>query len=325
MMSGAQAVEPIYAFDVHKDGRVEKLTSLQVVEPHNPDIAYRWVHLDLAHGGTREWIRHHVDDVVARSLTLEDTRPRSARHDDGILLNLRGVNLNPESNPEDMVSIRMWVEKNLVVSVRLRRLMAVVGIREAVESGNPPRTVGCFITDLAAALTERMDPVIGGLSDKVDEMEEMSLVEPEGLRTSLAKLRRTTIMLRRHIGPQREALSKLTSDGLSILDEAQQITLRETLDRITRMVEELDAVRERSAILYDQLSDQRGEEMNRNMLVLSVVAAIFLPLGFLTGLLGVNIGGIPGADNPFAFAAFCVLLAVISLGLMLWFRKKNWI
>ena len=60
------------------------------------------------------------------------------------------------------------------------------------------------------------------------------------------------------------------------------------------------------------------------MYVLSIVAAMFLPLGFLTGLLGTNLGGIPGAQSPVGFLAFTFLMVVI-IGLQLWFfTRKHW-
>lgn len=94
--------------------------------------------------------------------------------------------------------------------------------------------------------------------------------------------------------------------------------LHENQDRLTRYVEDLDAVRERAQIVKDELANALTNKMNRNTYVLSIVAAIFLPLGFLTGLLGINVGGIPGVDNDAAFwvvsatcAGFVILLTVI--------------
>ncbi len=315
----------LYAFDVYDGVPAQKLAPADLFKPVTENVAYRWVHLDLGQPGVKEWIEDHIDEAVAQALTLEDTRPRCVKHKDGLLLNLRGVNLNPNSDPEDMVSVRLWIEGRKIISVRRRRLMAVVSLREAIEAGKPPITVGAFLARLACGLTERMDGVIGDLSDKVDALEEMSIEAPEGLRMNLADLRRTIIMLRRYIAPQREALSRLHADGASFFEEGDRILLRETLDQITRMVEEMDAVRERSSILYEQIADRRAEEMNRNMMILSVVAAIFLPLSFLTGLLGVNVGGIPGAENPYAFWTLCALMLVIGFAISMLFRKLKWI
>ena len=93
---------------------------------------------------------------------------------------------------------------------------------------------------------------------------------------------------------------------------------------ITRFVEELDSFRERSQVISDEVTNILTERLNENMYALSVVAAIFLPLGFLTGLLGINIGGIPGVENPQAFLVFCGMLALLVGLQVLIFRKMRW-
>ncbi len=97
--------------------------------------------------------------------------------------------------------------------------------------------------------------------------------------------------------PQRDALSTLAIEDLPWLSERDRSQLREATDRITRLAEELDAIRERAAVVQDQLVERRAEAMNHNMMILAVVAAVFLPLGLLTGLLGINVGGMPGAGD----------------------------
>ena len=97
--------------------------------------------------------------------------------------------------------------------------------------------------------------------------------------------------------------------------------LREAAERVTRLGEELDAIRDRSQVVHDQIMDRRAETMNRQMLILSLVAALFLPLGLVTGLLGVNVGGIPGADNPWAFEILCAVLVVVG-AMQVWLFKR---
>lgn len=326
-MTAELPAEPLclYAFDVDSDGKAQPVDPDDLTGPVPRGVAYRWVHLNLHHADVAVTVAALSDMVVARALTLADTRPRADAHDGGVLLNMRGVNLNPGSEPEDMVSIRMWVTPRLIVSTRVRRLMAITAIREALEAGEGPASVSAFVTQLADGLTERMDKVVLDLADEVDDLEDQSLDGGHEMRGDVAELRRTTIMLRRYIAPQREVLSRLGSLGTKIFDEDGRISLRESTDRITRIVEELDAVRERAAILYDQIADRRAEQMNRHMMVLSVVAAVFLPLGFLTGLLGINVGGIPMADSPYGFAVVVGLSALIGGGLVWFFRRLDWI
>jgi zinc transporter len=156
--------------------------------------------------------------------------------------------------------------------------------------------------------------------------EERSLAATvEDLRTLLAGMRHDAIVFRRYIAPQREAYARFAANETGLLREEMKGAAREEADRLTRIVEELDITRERAAIIHDQLVDRRAEEMNRNMMVLSVVTAIFLPLGFLTGLLGINVAGMPGAQWGPAFWVVCGTLFSITL-IQLWlFRKLNWI
>jgi zinc transporter len=96
-------------------------------------------------------------------------------------------------------------------------------------------------------------------------------------------------------------------------------------ERIGEVVEDIDAARERALITQEELNSRLSEQMNRAMYTLSIVAAIFLPLGLLTGLLGINGGGIPGTESPWAFLVVTVLLLALAIVLIAWFRKIKWL
>jgi len=81
------------------------------------------------------------------------------------------------------------------------------------------------------------------------------------------------------------------------MTDRDRARLRETADTITRYVEDLDALRERAAVTHEELTTRLADRMNRTMSVLSLVAAVFLPLSFVTGLLGINVGGIRADDR----------------------------
>jgi zinc transporter len=91
------------------------------------------------------------------------------------------------------------------------------------------------------------------------------------------------------------------------------------------MTEELEAVRERAALLHEQITDLRGEQMENRSLVISIVAFIFLPLTFISGLLGMNVEGIPYAKEPWAFwgvVGICILIGAVVLA---WFMWRHWL
>lgn len=262
-----------------------------------------------------------LDNFVCDALTAEETRPRCTVHGDGVILNLRGVNLNEGAEPEDMISVRLWIEHKRIVGVWKRPLKAVQDLFDSMDRKKAPESPGDMVARLALRLADRAEPTISNLNETIDGLEEDLLNDKtKDARTVLAQVRRQAITLRRYMFPQRDALSTLEIEDVKWLTERDRCRIREAADRVTRMAEELDTIRDRAQIVNDQIMDKRAEVMNNQMLLLSIVAAIFLPLGLLTGLLGVNVGGIPGADHPWGFWIVCGLLIICSIFQILLFR-----
>jgi zinc transporter len=315
-------IKPIAAFD-NRDGQATAVfdgwPDLNVSE------GYRWLHLDLNDAGVKAWAMEHLPDIGARALSQSETRPRCERLGDGLVLNLRGVNLNPESDPEDMVSLRMWVTKNAVVSARLRKVWAVDAMRDAADNGVAPASVGRFLAELSYGLTTRIESVSIGLEEQTDELEE-AVFEGRKLRIGqLGNLRQAVIKMRRFINPQREAIAALASLEDWIIAPDELALLGETSNRTRRIVEELDATRDRLSALQDHIDADRAFALSRNSYVLSVVAAIFLPLGFLTGLFGVNVAGMPGTEAASAFWLLSGASIVCGILLFVVFKYSKWL
>ena len=310
--------------------RVGTPLSWEDIQEPNFTSAYDfvWLHFDVNMAETATWIESCSDIPIEaqRGLLADETRPQMLPFDQGIFVNLRSVNLNQGAEAEDMVSIRIWGSEKLVVTTRRRIMKSIQDVRLSVRNKGGPGNTGELIALLAKRLTLRVEPYILNIADKVDDLEDEILTgDASGCRPRLAGVRHDAVRLRRFMSPQRDALNRLAYHEGALFDDRSQIDLREIADDVTRMTEELDAARERAMVLQDQLTDQRAEEMNRNMMILSVVAAVFLPLGFLTGLFGINVGGMPGVDNPDAFwmvVASCTFISVLLLAL---FKAMKWI
>jgi zinc transporter len=283
-----------------------------------------WVHLHREEAETSRWLHEEsgLDDVIVDALLATETRPRCVPHEGGMLVILRGVNLNPGADPEDMISIRIWVEKDRVISMRGQHILGASDVRQAIYNGAGPTGTGELLVLLADAMTDRLGSVVLELDDNADMLEDQLLEGSAGeIRRDLSDLRRRAIGLRRFMAPQREAFSRLLAERPDWLTEGDRLSLREIADRLIRYIEDLDAARDRAAVTQEELSARVAEDMNRNMYLLSIVAALFLPLGFVTGLLGINVGGIPGAEVKWAFAAVCALLAAIG-GFQVWIFRR---
>lgn len=321
-----------------------------------PEGGWRWLHLDRNAPGTAAWLSHAaaeagdaVPPLVIEALLDEDTRPRAQLLGEGpregALVILRGVNLTPEAEPEDMISIRVWATPGRVISVVLRRgLLAVKDLHDRTEAGRGPAGPGAFLAALADELAERKGPVLDDMDDRLaaleDALEAQAAAEaaraagraspaagipaapsPEAARAEIADLRRAAIPLRRYIAAQRDAVDALRRTRAALLAEGDRASLGETAERLTRYVEDLDAMRDRAAALGEQLAGRAAERMNRAMYALSLVTAVFLPLGFLTGLMGVNLAGMPGTSAPWAFGAFAGALAGVA-GFSAWLIRR---
>lgn len=265
-----------------------------------------------------------LDPITVAALTAEDTRPRCLPHGAGALLILRGVNAEPGADPEDMVSLRLWIDRSKVVTFQIRHLDVVDGLARELAEGHGPDTPGEFIVVLTDRLTDRMQEVIETVDQALDALEDEQSSKPvPRLRQSIAEIRRKIVLLRRFIAPQRDALDVLIAETFDWQTELQDRRLKDIADRITRLVEQLDAMQLRASILQDFTSVRVTERLNRTMVLLSIVAGVFLPLSFVASLFGMNVAGIPWATNPIAFLAITVGLFIAGLG-TLFLLLKLW-
>jgi len=287
-----------------------------------------WVHFDYSSPEAIEWItnKSKIDSIAIDALLTQETRPRTTILDDSILIALRGVNLNPNSKPEDMVSIRLYISPNLIISTRKRDLLSISEIVESLKKGVGPKSSSEFLVDLTYRVTQRMEDIINQIEDRTDLLEE-NLIDNVNtkFRNEILAIRRETIILRRYLFPQKEALNKLYNDKITWINEYEKIEIRETNDQVIRYIEELDTIRDKLSLIQEELSNTLSDQVNKKMYILSIISAIFLPLTFLTGLLGINIGGIPGSEDENAFYIFStILLVIVSIQFYI-FKKKKWI
>jgi len=308
-------------------GGARTLTA-EALDAWTPEQGVLWVHLDYKDPASRRWLERSskVPRAALDVLLAEDTRPRLFTTPHGQLVVLRGVNMNPGEDPEDMVAVRLWIEPHRIISTRRRRLLSVMDIRQALEDGDGPVSSGTFLTELTSRLADRIGDFVDSIEERLeDEEDRVASHDPAVSRQTIAMLRRQVASVRRFMAPQRDVLERLhRQPGHWMSEEDAQELLDET-DRVTRYIEDLDLVRERTMVLQEEFLGQIAQEQNSRMYVLSVVAAIFLPLTFITGLLGMNVGGLPGLDHPWGFAASMVIMVFATIGLVVFFRWKRWL
>ena len=300
---------------------------LEDVTTRGPNDGPVWIHLDYMADDAARWLRESsaLEEPIIDTLLAENSRPRYHAGHGGSLLVLRGVNANPGQDPEDMVSIRMWVEEGRIISTRRRKLLPMQELVEALDKGKGPVSSGEFVAALVGLIADRIDDFVDTIEEALDDCESaLQANEAAGLGSRISELRRQIAGVRRYLSPQRDALDKLARYPAQWIKEDELQILHEASDRVTRSLEDLDLARERAMVLREERDGQLAQQQNTRMYVLSVVAAIFLPLTFLTGMFGMNVGGLPGVDSPEGFVGSMILMGVLTVILIVYFRIKKW-
>lgn len=284
-----------------------------------------WLHLDwdtpLAHQLLVETFG--VDPVVAEALVEEDTRPRSLAAGDDEVVILRGVNLTPGAEPEDMISLRMLINERRAITLTRRDLRAIAELKQEIDGGRGPATMGEFMCTLIEKLVERVAPVLAQLEDAIDE-EEDDLVEGKlsHVESTLVGVRGRIIRLRRYLAPQREALVRLSHEKLAWIAPEERARLAETANQLTRSIEDLDEFRERAQVIQEEIGLYYNRRLTRSTFVITLAASVLVPLNLVAGLFGMNVGGIPGKDSPYAFWLIAALFIALGVFVYLWGRRR---
>jgi zinc transporter len=285
-----------------------------------------WMHVD---GEDRPslglLLGQDIPDVAANALVATETRPRCERIEEGAIINLRGPAAEGVDISDRLVSIRMWVRAGKVSSLTRRPLLATAAVLDDMKAGKI-QDPGDLVAAFAREISRELDPQVAALGDELDDCEtELQDRNIYHLRGMIAAIRSEAITFRRFVAPDRDALNTLSQLDFAWLAEDDRLHIREAGDRFARMAEELEAVRERSALLHEQLTDLRAEEIDQRGLLISVVAFIFLPLTFITGLLGMNVDGIPFAKEPWAFWGVCLFCVAVGAAVLWWFARRHWL
>lgn len=286
-----------------------------------------WVHLDYSHPHASQWLFESsgIQESIIDAMLESDTRPRSFQFKSGILAMLRGINPDPGSDADDMVTLRIWMQQDLIISIRRRKLQSIKDVRESFSKGTGPKDVGEFLSHISDRIIDRISEVVNQIDEQLDARElELQQDNVSSKRAQFAVIRRRSARIRRYLAPQRDAFDRLSRMSGDILSESDCMDMSENANQMTFFVEELDLARERAMLAQEEIFNLLAQNQNNKIFLLAIVSAIFLPLSFLTGLMGMNVAGLPGLENPQAFNIVVAIMTALGLGILLLFRIKKW-
>lgn len=283
-----------------------------------------WIHMNRSAPRVQRWLTGNarVPEQAAEMLLAEDPRPKfvhfagDEHHPEGFVLILRGVNLNPNADPENMVAIRLWVDEHRVISLRRRKLMAEDVLNQAFRSGTGPVNSADLISHLTNAMMDRIDAVVDELEGELDEAEErLEEAALQGVRSQIGEIRRSAIKLKRYLAPQRDTMIRAGAEWPAWINKRDRLRLRARGERIARVVEDIDELITRAGFAHDELHARFTERMNRSNVGLTIVATIFLPMGLVASMWGMNTGNLPFTEGGGGFWIVSAIIGLVGIGL----------
>ncbi len=330
---GADAFGLICGYRFAPQGRAEPIDSDDAARwltdgAHDGAGDFTWLHFNLSHAGTERWLRRHAGLPEAFFDALHDGRhsTRLERDEASLIAVINDVHFDFSFESSDIATLWIAVDRRLVVTARQSPLRSVDRLRTAIKRGEPMRSTAELLERLLRAQADVLVDVVRGVTGRIDDLEDDLLAgKLDHKRTRLGVLRRLLVRLQRLLAPEPAALFRLLQRPPAWMGERDVDDLREASEEFSVALRDMAALQERIKLLQEEIAAAVNEGTGRSLFVLTVVTVLALPINILAGLFGMNVGGIPLAENPFGFWLLvgAVALFTVVAGWLALVRRRD--
>lgn len=296
-------------------------------EPHC-EQGLLWLHVNSSLETGRKLVRQlpELPADISEELLDSSEQLHFCQTDRGCLLTLWDLHYESDPDRHQMSFLRVWFEPHRVISVRRHPLKAIDVIRRRIISGHRPDSSAALLIELLEALANTFAPVAARLSGDADAVEDRLLAEHiDDLHGLLGSIRRRAVRLLRQIEPQQRLLARLQLRLPPWFDEDDRHRLAETIADIGEVTALIQSTQERAKAMQDELTAILTEQTNQNLYILSVVSVIILPMALLSGMFGMNVGGIPGLEQPLGFLVVSGLIGLVGVAAYVILKWRRWL
>ncbi|MDD4874385.1 MAG: magnesium/cobalt transporter CorA [Dehalococcoidales bacterium] len=269
---------------------------------------------------------HHlaVEDCVSPKIHP----PKIDDFDEYLFMILHGVNYAVESEVVETAEIAIFIGKNYVVSAHSYPLLSVEATKQMVErDGQPMKRGADFLAySIVDSLVDNVLPTVDKMTEIAEDIEEEIIRNPQqSTLEAILKLKRSSVHLHRVMAPQREVLNRISRGDFGIIKGDARIFYRDIYDHIVRIEDLNQTVRDMSDNTLSTYLSSVANRQNEVMKVLSIVAAIFLPLSLITGIFGMNFVNMPELNLSWGYYGVLGLIGFAILSVIGIFWARGWI
>ena len=292
---------------------------------------FAWVDVEK---GTQKDMAFLEKTFSFHPLAIEDCmteiqRPKVDRYEKYLFIVLHAAILGPHKDKATSLELDMFVGENYVVTVHLKSIPSVTGTwdRCIKNMGIMSRGSAYLAYFLADALVDNYFPILEKIDKEIEKAEEKVFKGGDSVTLSkLFALKENVFILRRILGPQRETMNFISRGGYEpIIPSELSIYFRDVSDLLARIIDNLDTYRDMLTSALDGYMSAASNNLNQIMKVLTVIATIMMPLTVITGIYGMNFKFMPEIRCRYGYYAVLMVMLLISIGMLLFFKKKRWL
>ena len=288
---------------------------------------FLWLHFNLSQTQAMRWMERHagLPDAFFEALKEGSHSTRIERDDDTLIAVLNDAHFDFAFEPFDIATLWISVAPHLVVTARAHPLRSVDALRTAVRNGHSPRSSVALLEQLMRTQAGGLVDIVRGVTQRIDDIEDELLAgRLDHKRARLGVLRRLLVRLQRLLAPEPAALFRLLQHPPAWMAEDDVQELRGSTEEFSVVLRDMQGLQERIKLLQEEIAASVNEDNNRSLFVLTIVTVLALPINILAGLFGMNVGGIPLAENRHGFwVVVSLILGFTAVAAWIAFRKKD--
>jgi zinc transporter len=288
---------------------------------------FAWLHFDLANSASERWMRTHLELPDAFFENLRDgSHSTRIEHQDGALLAvINDVMFNFELTPSEIATLWAYTHENLLVTARLKPLRSVDTLRESVRRGEVFGSSAELLIHLLRDQADLLIQIVRRTSIDVDKIEDrfLSMRRP-ATASDLGAMRRVLVRLQRLLAPEPGSIFRLLARPPQWLRPLDVQDLRDATEEFSLVLGDLAGLVERIKLLQEEVATRMNEQSNRTLFTLTIVTVLALPINIVAGFFGMNVGGIPLAENKHGFWLLVAIVASFTVLAGWWaFRRRR--
>ncbi len=323
----------IESFDYNLNNIEEKvIKDVEEVFKYKSTDSVTWVNFNgLSHVEEIEKIGKHYDlhPLILEDIVNISSRPKIDEYENYIFVVLKMLYYD---NNEEVISeqVSFVLGENFVLTFQEAEGDVFDSVRERLRTAKGRiRGLGSdyLLYALIDSVTDHYFTIIETMGNKIEDLEDnlFTGLSQNEISQQIQELKREVLKVRRVIFPLREIINRIEkTDNKLILDKTLHY-YRDVYDHIIQVSENIDIYREMIWGLMDMYMTSISNRMNEVMKVLTIIATIFIPLTFIAGIYGMNFENIPELKYKYSYFILWLVMIVIFLGMLWYFKRKKWL